>query len=314
MTTNSSRNPLLALLASLILPGLGQIYNGQLLKGLLLLLSLVVMAPMATWLALHSTKHLILLVIILFMILALVIFLFSLVDAYRGAKRTDTEHRLTAINRPYVYFVFVIVGYVLVFGGFHYIGKHLMQTYEMTSSGMLPNVLPGDDVLVDKRNDCRGCKGHLQHGNLVVFVSPKDHHTLELERVIGLPGDEIAIKGTHITLNGVPMRSEDVTEFSHAEVNNLLETHSAWREKCDKAVYPVISAKDITIHADTHFTVPDGQLYVLNDNRADVDYALQSNAIAISDVIGIAKQAWLSKDKQHGIRWWRVGFPVEANY
>lgn len=314
MTTNSSRNPLLALLASLILPGLGQIYNGQFLKGLFLGLSLVVMAPVATWLALHSSKHLILLVLILFMVLAMVIYLFSLVDAYRSAKRTGTDHRPTAINRPYVYFVLVIVGYLLVFGGFHFIGKHLMQTYQMTSSGMLPNVLPGDDVLVDKRDNCRGCKGHLLHGNLVVFVSPKDHHTVELERVIGLPGDEIVIKGTHITLNGVPMRSEDVTEFSHAEVNNLLETHSAWREKCSKAVYAVVSPKNVTIHADTRFTVPAGQLYVLNDNRGDVDYSLQSNAISMAAVIGVAKQAWLSKDMQHGMRWWRTGFPVEANY
>lgn len=314
MTTTQSRNPFLALLASLILPGLGQIYNGQLIKGLLLFLGLAVMAPIATWLALLSTKHLILLVFILFMILALVIYIYSMVDAYRNAKRLGADYLTTAINRPYVYFIFVIVGYVLVFGGFQYIGRHLVQSFHMTSTNMLPNVLPGDDVFVDKRNNCRGCKGHLLHGNLVVFVSPKDHHTLDIKRVIGLPGDEIEIKGANIMLNGVPMRSEEITEFGHTEVNQLLQTYSAWREKCDKAVYPVFSPKNKKVHADTHFTVPDGQIYILSDNRDDIDYSLNNNSIPMSDVVGVAKQAWFSRNKQSGIRWWREGFPVEANY
>lgn len=314
MTTNQTRTPLLALLASLIQPGLGQLYNGQLIKGLIIFFVLALMPLVTPWLALHSTKHLILLVIVLFLILALAIYIYALVDAYRNAKRISSTYTLKGINRPYVYLIMFIAGYLFMLGTCHYTRNYQIQSIRMASQSMLPNVLPGDHIFVDKRTNCQGCKGQLEHGNLAVFIDPNDRKKFHIKRIIGLPGDTIEIKGTDITLNGIPLRSEDVTEFSHQELNSLLQTHAAWREKCDKAVYTVFLQKNHPMKENASFTVPDGHLYVLSDNRSETANSYQSNIIPLSDVIGVAKQVWFSRSTLSGIRWWRTGFPVEANY
>ena len=82
-----NKNPLFALILSFIFPGLGQIYNGQNHKGILLIVSYIV--------------SFILWVILIGMILTLLVWLYGLYDAYTTAEHINngefTEDKLFGI-------------------------------------------------------------------------------------------------------------------------------------------------------------------------------------------------------------------------
>jgi signal peptidase I len=314
MPQDTTRKPLFAFIASLVMPGLGQLYNGELIKGLLLFLALCIATPLAAWLALHAPKHHILLVLVLILILILAMYIYAMLNAYRSAKRISNSYTLKPFNKIYVYAIAFIVGYVFIFGGLlHYTRNHLMASFYIPSQSMLPTLLPGDYVIADKRSNCAGCKNHLRHGDLAIFVNPNDHNKLYIKRVVGLPDDDVAIKGTDIRVNDVPIRTEQVTEFGHAELNQLLATHIGWREKSGRAVYKVIWHKDMQ-QENASFTVPEGKVFVLGDNRNAAQDSRRFGTVPLADVVAVAKQVWFSSSRQSGTRWWRVGIVVDPYY
>lgn len=314
MTANTTRTPILALVASLVMPGLGQLYNGQPTKGLLLFLVLAVATPASAWLALHGSKHIIWLIILLFLLLSLAVYIYSMVDAFRTAKRLGNSYALKPFNQSYIYIIVFIIGYFFIFGGLlHYTRKHLMESFYIPSQSMLPTLLQGDVLFADKRVNCLGCKNRVKHGDLAIFVYPNNRTKLYIKRIIGLPGDNIEIKGSDIKVNGISLRTVEITQFGHEELNHLLETHNAWREKADQAVYTVMWQKDAKPENES-FTVPNGKVFVLGDNRSAAHDSRRFGMVPLADVVGIAKQVWFSRSRQSGIRWWRFGVVVDPYY
>ena len=314
MTANTTRTPLLALVASLVMPGLGQLYNGQPTKGLLLFLALGAATTVSAWLALHGSKHIMWLIILAFLLLSLALYIYSMVDAFRTAKRLGSSYSLKPFNQSYIYIIVFVVGYFFIFGGLlHYTRKHLMESFYIPSRSMLPTLLQGDVLFADKRVNCLGCKNRVEHGDLAIFVYPNNRTQLYIKRIIGLPGDKIDIKGSDIKVNGISLRTVEITQFNHEELNKLLQTHTAWREKAGQAVYTVMWA-NAAKPDDASFTVPNGKVFVLGDNRNASRDSRRFGTVPLADVIGIAKQVWFSRSKQSGIRWWRFGVVVDPYY
>jgi len=313
MTSDSKRNPWLAMLASLLMPGLGQVYNGKLIKGLFIFISLAVIIPLSAWLVVIGPKRIILYSAAAFVLLMLLIYVYAIIDAGRDAKRTGSEFRSKPCNRAYIYVIFLVLGAFIFYSLCSYRSQHLLQLVKVPSHAMLPNVFPGEYLLVDKRVQCRSCRSRVQNGQMVIFHDPKHPGQLAIRRIIGLPGDKIEIKANAVTLNGVPTRSIQKSEFNHAELDKLLTTHNAWREKNNKAVYNVIWPTD-SKPQEFSVTVPDGKVFVMSDNREDMNDSRSYGSIAIDQLTGVAEQVAFSTSQLHGIRWWRIGTVVDAIY
>ena len=98
-----------------------------------------------------------------------------------------------------------------------FIRTFIVQAFKIPSGSMLPTLLIGDHILVNKF--IYGVKipftditlidiKNPERGDVIVFIYPEDESKDYIKRVIGLPGDTIKIVNKQIFLNGQKYRDE----------------------------------------------------------------------------------------------------------
>ena len=302
MTT--TRRPLVALFAGLLLPGLGHVYNGEPAQGAALLGLVALLLPSAAWLALHVPRLLLSLVVVVGVMASLAIYVYSVKAAYRTAVRLREEFSPGPWNRFSVYFVLFLFGHMLVLGPMAgYAKDHLLETFKVPSASMLPTIVPGDRFFADKRvGHPGGVK--IQRGAIAVFVYPNDRTTMYVKRIIGLPGDRIEIDGTSVKVNGVEIRHEEVHDLVDSQ--HMLEDHLAFRESGERGSYTVLWRKDGK-REQLSTVVPNGHVFVLGDNRDASQDSRAFGVLPIADVTALARQVWFSVSAENALRLRRTG-------
>jgi signal peptidase I len=116
-------------------------------------------------------------------------------------------------------------------------------------------LLQGDRVLVSKV-DYRFLRP--QHEDIVVFNSPSPSTIPFVKRVIGVAGDIIELRGGRVFVNGQPAESP--------------RAHGDTLPQSPVIVFP--------------FTVPDGEVFVLGDNRALSSDSRSFGSVPIENIIG----------------------------
>ena len=171
----------------------------------------------------------------------------------------------------------------------------IIQAYKIPSRSMVPTLLVGDHLLVNKF--IYGVKvpffrktiipiTNPQRGDIVVFIYPKDSSKDFIKRVIGVGGDTIEIKNKIISING--------KQYS-----------DAYGIYSDKITYPS------SMQPRDNFgpvTVPPESLFVMGDNR---DESLDSRFwgfVELKDVEGKAFIIYWSWNRdENNLRWQRLG-------
>ncbi|HBJ76249.1 MAG: signal peptidase I [Smithellaceae bacterium] len=176
----------------------------------------------------------------------------------------------------------------------------IIQAYKIPSQSMVPTLLVGDHLLVNKF--IYGVKIPVirttlipvtepKRGDIIVFIYPQDRTKDFIKRVIGVGGDKIEIRNKDIFLNGRPYKD-------------------AFGIYSDPVSYPAM------IQPRDNFgpvTVPKGSLFVMGDNR---DESLDSRFwgfVDLKDVEGkalIIYWSWNSDEQENllkKIRWERLG-------
>jgi signal peptidase I len=170
-----------------------------------------------------------------------------------------------------------------------------IQAFKIPSRSMVPTLLVGDQILVNKF--IYGVKipylrkmiipvTNPERGDIVVFIYPNDRSKDFIKRVIGIAGDKIEIKNKRIFIND--------KEYS-----------DSYGVYSDNLIYPgVIQPRD-------NFgpvTVPQNSLFVMGDNRDESSDSRYWGFVDIKDVEGKAFIIYWSWDREdNNLRWRRLG-------
>lgn len=291
------RKPLFALLMSFILPGFGQLYNGELNKAIWLLVGFALLTvPAVALIALYLPASWMLPALLGSLLLLGLLWVYGWVDAFRSARRQQ-DYVLKPWQISSLYPLVLLLCSVLALPLLNdFVRNNLVESLRVPSESMEPTVLKGDILFADKRYNRPGFKQAVQRGDIAIFVYPNDRTTYFIKRIIGLPGDKVKIRGAEVAINGKPLRSQ-----TQALAQGLLVT-----ETDGKASWQVFWNDTQLQLPQTELTVPPGQVFVLGDNRTDSNDSRFFGTVPLRDVVGKARQIWFSA-QGNTLHWERLG-------
>lgn len=214
----------------------------------------------------------------------------------------------------FAFFLLKLVLAVLIFRSF------VFSPFSIPSESMLPRLWNGDYLLAAKWPygfssyslpfsapliQGRVLAGEPEQGDLVIFKHPVDKQDY-VKRVIGLPGDTVAVVGGQLVLNGELVPREQIADF---DVPISANTSCAWggdevtldeggiicryrrfRETLPNGTTYEVLDFGLKPSHDTFAEkiVPEGAMFVMGDNR---DYSQDSRFKALSgDGVGMVDQ------------------------
>jgi signal peptidase I len=135
----------------------------------------------------------------------------------------------------------------------------VLQAFKIPSGSMEDNLKIGDHIIVNKfiygPND--GPLGALfpirdvQRGDIIVFRYPLDPSTDYVKRVIGLPGETVAIHDRVVSINGKPLDEPYVINLDEEIIPDQPMLPEPYRSRHQMAPYKI----------------PPGEYFAMGDNR-----------------------------------------------
>lgn len=174
-----------------------------------------------------------------------------------------------------------------------FIRSFIVQAFKIPSGSMIPTLVIGDHILVNKfvygvRVPYLGTEilpvGKPHRGDVVVFIYPQDQDKDFIKRVVGVEGDTIQVRDKRLYVN------DQLAADSHA---HFVEDNG--RNMVPRDDYGP-------------FRVPPGTIFVMGDNR-DRSYDSRFwGPVALDKVKGKAFLIYWSWDgPSHWVRWDRIG-------
>lgn len=192
-------------LFSYLVPGLGQVYNGQAAKGLLFSFLFttwggVAFAVLIRVLKLPQTAGPMLALSAMFLV-GLAGQLAVAVEAMRAAGRAGSDFKPRKYNTPLLYAGVLAVCLSVQASLSSTVGEHILKPYRIPTGSMAPALEPGDYVL---SNQLFFTDHNPAAGDVVIFKSPEDGKTDFIKRIVGMPGDTVEMRNGLVTVNGKP--------------------------------------------------------------------------------------------------------------
>ena len=262
----------IALLLSVLQPGLGQVYNGQLRLGIAWMLFVPLTGLVANFTTIWST------------FLGLAVF----VATQTGAGLGVTAHAVVVALRRiepapktartgWAVALALTASNLAAAGSGFYTDRLPIRAFTVPSQSMSPTIQEGDRIIVNMKAYENAIPGR---GDVIVFEQHAPGRSLQLKRVIALGGD--TVEGT---VDGVTLNGERLVE------TYLNPSIPAPDQAADDGIFGPVS-------------VPAGKIFVLGDNREKSYDSRYFGPVELKSVRGRALFLYWSHDHR------RISQPV----
>jgi len=268
MQTNNKRWPWLAVTLSVIMAGLGHIYCGRIVKGLILAFISCILIPFIFGAFSVSHSSIRIAVIIIALLTSSVIWLFAIIDSGYIAKRTTESYILKDYNRWYVYAILILMGT----GGSTQIAFNvrtiLLEAFRVPVASNYPTMIPNDRFLANK---IAYKSSDPQKGDLIVFINPEDRRQNYIKRIVAVAGETVEIRNGELYVNDQKLSRQKLPQSTLDDIRiQIKETPlegEIYEETNGAAKYKIFLAEHKTPGDFAKITVPEHHCFVLGDNR-----------------------------------------------
>lgn len=229
----------------------------------------------------------------------------------RGAGRPEPWW----IEYPKSFFPVILVVFLL--------RSFLVEPFKIPSGSMLPTLLIGDYILVNKftygiRIPIINVKvadvGRPKRGEIMVFRYPEDPSLDYIKRVVGLPGDRIEYRDKRLWINGIEIKIVPDGEYNYIEAGLNFVGTRRFLEKLDGHTHAILVKSDVPavqpggVHMfpfrdkctynETGFTctVPQGHYFMMGDNRDSSSDSRYWGFVPDANIVGKAFLIWWNFD------------------
>ena len=218
-------------------------------------------------------------------------------DRERGARDTLVEYSRSFF--PVLLFVLIIRSFIF-------------EPFRIPSGSMEPTLLKGDFIFVKKfayglRLPVTETKivetGQPERGDVVVFRYPPDPTVNYIKRIVGLPGDEVRYESHRLTINGEEIPLQPAPDASRSNPRFV--------ETLDARVHDIYVWSPEFSQRDGTYVVPEGQFFVLGDNRDRSKDSRYIGMIPETHLVGEAVRIWMHLDGLSWPRWERIGSKIQ---
>ncbi len=174
------------------------------------------------------------------------------------------------------------------------------EPFKIPSESMLPTLEIGDHIVVNKfsyglRLPVLGTKvfdiADPQRGDVMVFKYPENPKINFIKRVVGVPGDKITYKKKRLYVNDVPVDETPLDRESH-----LYKQAKLYIESQGEAKYTIQKNYLDTGPRKTYtWTVPEGEYFVMGDNRDNSNDSRFWGTVPDELVMGRAFAIWVNR-------------------
>ncbi len=194
------------------------------------------------------------------------------------------------------------------------IRSFLAEPFRIPSSSMMPTLLIGDFILVNKFaygirlpvvNEKIISLGEPHRGDVIVFRYPGEYPgdpetgTDFIKRVIGEPGDEITYRDHVLYVNGTPVPNEQVGTYEGKGQGRDMTGAELRLEHLPEVEHQVLHSYAGQAH-DSTWRVPAGHYFVLGDNRDNSRDSRFWGFVPEENLVGKAFLIWMNWDSQAG--------------
>lgn len=184
------------------------------------------------------------------------------------------------------------------------IRSFVVEPFKIPSGSMMPTLLAGDFILVNKftyglrvpiLNNTFIEVSHPKRGDVFVFHYPPDPSIDYIKRVVGVPGDKLVYRNKELFVNGKKM---DVTfkqdyEYQASGLNTVYAKR--YQEQLGDVGHDIL-IDDNSGTRDVDLEVPPGHYFAMGDNRDNSKDSRYWGFVPEENLVGKAFFIWFNFD------------------